>query len=123
VNARQPAAPRPTGTTPGRDRGLPPRTSGQAVPQTIDAQTMAAALADGSARTLNSTMTRILTYRGQWWLDHDDTWLLITDQTFTAALDGRVAAGTSDWAHPKLKHGRGGDGVDPSPHVEPLAGS
>jgi hypothetical protein len=92
MNARRPAAEAPAsaGTAPGgAAHHVGPRTSWPVLPLTIDAGTMAAALTDGSAVPLTPTVTGIVAYQGQWWLDDDDAWLLITDEAFTAALDER----------------------------------
>jgi hypothetical protein len=90
MNARRSAAEAPAsaGTAPGGAH-VGPRTPWPALPLTIDASTMAEALTDGSAVPLTPTVTGIVAYQGQWWLDDDDAWLLITDEKFIATLDER----------------------------------
>jgi hypothetical protein len=76
----------------------PPGTSADAgaVPVLVEAAVMDAALADGTAHTLSAMVTGLVRYRGHWWIDTTQVWVLVTDETFAASLDARHTRGS--WA-------------------------
>jgi hypothetical protein len=87
VNARQPAGASPADavTTPGREAPQAPPASSE-VPLVLDRATITRALADGTAVPLTSHVTSFVHHRDVWWLDDDDAWLQITDESFIATL-------------------------------------
>ena len=87
MNARPPAAATPADavTTTGRAAHQAPPAPGE-VPLVLDRATITRALADGTALPLTSHVTSLVHHRGVWWLDDDDAWLQITDQSFASTL-------------------------------------
>jgi hypothetical protein len=87
MNARQPATATPADavTTPGRAAQQAPPAPSE-VPLVLDRATITRALTDGTAVPLTSHITSLVHHRGAWWLDDDDAWLQITDQTFASTL-------------------------------------
>jgi len=57
---------------------------------------MDAALTDGSAQVLSTLVTGLVRYRGHWWIDTTQVWVLVTDEIFAASLDARHTRGR--WA-------------------------
>jgi hypothetical protein len=61
------------------------------LPGLLDVETIRNALADGTATLLTKNVTSLVTYRGQWWMELPDAWILITDEDFVTSLNARHA--------------------------------
>lgn len=86
MNARRPATATSAVTSPGRAAPQAAPIASE-VPLVLDPGTIADAIADGTAMPLTSHVTSFVYHRDVWWLDDDDAWLQITDQTFASTLD------------------------------------